>query len=111
MEKLCNKSCDVCRIGAPEVSEKESQKLLSQIPAWHLLDDNGNKRLQRKYTFKNFTEALAFTNKVGEIAEQEGHHPVILLEWGKVEVTWWTHKIDGLHENDFIMAAKTDSLL
>ncbi len=68
------------------------------------------KRLERGFKFKNFVDALAFTNKVGEIAEAEGHHPVIITDWGKVTVTWWTHKIKGLHRNDFIMAAKTDRL-
>jgi 4a-hydroxytetrahydrobiopterin dehydratase len=64
----------------------------------------------RAFKFKNFTEALAFTDQVGEIAEEEGHHPALFTEWGKVTVRWWTHKIGGLHENDFIMAAKTDRL-
>ena len=70
----------------------------------------GLKRLERSFDFQDFAEALAFTNRVGQIAEEEGHHPDILTEWGKVTVSWWTHKIGGLHKNDFIMAAKTDSL-
>ena len=71
---------------------------------------DGIKRLRRAFKFKDFREAMQFTNRVGELAEQEDHHPAILTEWGKVTVTWWTHKIKGLHRNDFIMAAKTDSL-
>jgi len=111
MTKLCDKTCGVCRIGAPEVSDEEILELMKQVPAWQLLDEGGNKRLERLFTFKNFREALEFTNKVGELAESQGHHPVIVLEWGKVRVTWWTHKINGLHENDFIMAAQTDEIL
>jgi 4a-hydroxytetrahydrobiopterin dehydratase len=74
------------------------------------VEREGIKRLERTFKFKNFVQALAFTNKVGELAEAEGHHPAILTEWGKVTVTWWTHKIRGLHRNDFVMAAKTDRL-
>ncbi|MBI3740755.1 MAG: 4a-hydroxytetrahydrobiopterin dehydratase, partial [Chloroflexi bacterium] len=68
------------------------------------------KRLERVFKFKNFADALAFTNKIGAMAEEEGHHPVIITDWGRVTVTWWTHKIKGLHQNDFIAAAKTDRL-
>ena len=76
-----------------------------------MVERDGIKRLERVFKFKDFAEALAFTNKVGQIAEEEGHHPSILTEWGRVTVTWWTHKIKGLHRNDFIMATKTDRLL
>jgi 4a-hydroxytetrahydrobiopterin dehydratase len=74
------------------------------------VERDGVKRLERTFGFRNFAEALAFTDKVGERAEVEGHHPALLTEWGRVTVTWWTHKIGGLHQNDFIMAAKTDEL-
>jgi 4a-hydroxytetrahydrobiopterin dehydratase len=74
------------------------------------VERKGTKRLERTFKFENFAQALSFTNKVGEQAEEEGHHPALLTEWGKVTVTWWTHKIGGLHRNDFIMAAKTDEL-
>jgi 4a-hydroxytetrahydrobiopterin dehydratase len=74
------------------------------------VEHKGIKRLERTFKFKDFAQALAFTNKVGELAESEGHHPAILTEWGKVTVAWWTHKIKGLHQNDFAMAAKTDRL-
>ncbi len=89
---------------------EEAEAMLPQIPTWQIVERDGIKRLERIYTFKNFIDALAFTNKVGEIAESEGHHPALLTEWGKVTVTWWTHKLWGLHQNDFIMAAKTDQL-
>jgi 4a-hydroxytetrahydrobiopterin dehydratase len=82
-----------------------------QIPDWEMVEQDGIKVLKRTFKFKNFKEALDFTGKVGEIAEQENHHPSILTEWGKATVTWVTHKIKGLHENDFAMAAKTDALL
>lgn len=111
MTSLVQERCIACRRDAPQVSEEEIAELKSQIPAWQLVERDGIKRLERVFKFKNFAEALAFTNKVGALAEEEGHHPAILTEWGKVTVTWWTHKIKGLHRNDFIMAAKTDSLV
>lgn len=111
MEILFQKNCEVCQIGAPQVTEEESSEMMHQIPDWHLMQVDGVNRLQRIFKFKNFLEALAFTNKVGAVAEGEGHHPMLVTEWGKVTVTWWTHKIKGLHVNDFVMAAKTDALL
>jgi 4a-hydroxytetrahydrobiopterin dehydratase len=110
MEDLEQMKCEVCRVGAPKVTDEEAAEYLKQIPEWTILENDGVKRLERLFTFKNFVDALAFTNKVGQIAEEEGHHPAILTEWGKVAVAWWTHKIGGLHRNDFIMAAKTDQL-
>ena len=92
-------------LSAPEISE-----LLPQIPDWTIDEQAGVSRLQRVFKFKNFKEALTFTNQVGAIAEEEDHHPAILTEWGAVTVFWWTHVIKGLHRNDFIMAAKTDRL-
>ena len=86
-------------------------ELKPQIPDWTLLEREGIERLERVYPFPNFAEALAFTNRVGSLAEEEGHHPAILTEWGRVTVTLWTHKIRGLHRNDFIMAAKVDSFV
>ncbi len=111
MNTLFNKQCAACRVDAPQVTQEEIPELLSEIPDWALIHIDGINRLQRIYTFSDFIEALAFTNSIGAIAEQEAHHPAILTEWGKVTVTWWTHKIKGLHINDFIMAAKTDQLL
>jgi 4a-hydroxytetrahydrobiopterin dehydratase len=92
------------------MEEDDLVRLRTQFPEWSIVVEDGIKRLERAFKFKNFSEALAFTNKVGEIAEKEDHHPVLLTEWGMVTVTWWTHKIKGLHQNDFIMAAKTDRL-
>ncbi len=81
-----------------------------QVAEWQLVQRDHIPRLERLFSFGNFADALAFTAKVGELAEAEAHHPALLTEWGKVTVTWWTHKIRGLHRNDFIMAAKTDQL-
>ena len=111
MSELSKASCEVCRIGAPTVSDAEASELLKQIPDWSLINVDGVNQLQRKYKFKNFVKAMAFANQLAEVAEAEGHHPGMLVEWGKVTVTWWSHSIKGLHSNDFIMAAKTDKLL
>ncbi len=110
MEELTNLKCVACRAGEPTVTDAESAQYAPQVPEWRIVEREGTDRLEREFKFKNFREALAFTNKVGEIAEQEDHHPAIVTEWGKVTVTWWTHTINGLHRNDFIMAAKTDRL-
>jgi 4a-hydroxytetrahydrobiopterin dehydratase len=110
MEELLHMKCVACRKGEPTITEKEIPEFLPQIPEWKIVEREGVKRLERTYGFKDFSQALSWTNKVGELAEAEGHHPALLTEWGKVTVTWWTHKIRGLHRNDFIMAAKTDAL-
>jgi 4a-hydroxytetrahydrobiopterin dehydratase len=109
MESLAKMKCIPCRGGVPTLTEKEIADLNPEVPQWEILEHNGVKRLKRRFEFKNFAEALAFTNQIGEIAEEQDHHPVLVTEWGKVTVTWWTHEIEGLHRNDFIMAAKTDS--
>jgi len=110
MEKLKNQKCVPCRGDEPTLTNEEIEERKPQVPEWEIIKKNGVKRLKRQFDFSNFEEALHFTNLVGEIAEEEGHHPAILTEWGKVTVKWWTHKIGGLHQNDFVMAAKTDDL-
>lgn len=110
MSKLTEQTCEACRADAPQVTEEQQQELLREIPDWQVIELNGEKQLQRVFKLKNFAQAQAFTNKVGDLAEAENHHPAILLEYGKVTVRWWTHKIGGLHKNDFIMAARTDEL-
>jgi 4a-hydroxytetrahydrobiopterin dehydratase len=110
MQELTKLKCVACRAGEPTVTDAEIAEFQPQIPEWRVIERENIKRLEREFKLKNFREALAFTNKVGEVAEAESHHPAILTEWGKVTVTWWTHKIGGLHRNDFIMAAKTDAL-
>lgn len=110
MEALTQQRCTACHKDAPRVSESEIAQLKPQIPEWNMLEVDGESRLERTYKFPDFKTALAFTNRVGEEAELEGHHPALLTEWGKVKVSWWTHAIAGLHRNDFIMAAKTDQV-
>ena len=105
MSELSEMKCTACRGDEPTLTDDEIAELLPQVP-----DCEGVKRLERVFEFGNFAQALAFTNKVGDQAEEEGHHPALLTEWGKVTVRWWTHKIGGLHQNDFIMAARTDEL-
>ena len=109
-DDLVRAKCVPCRGGEPTLSETEIQELLPAVPGWSILEGSGVKRLERAFRFKDFAGALAFTLRVGELAEREGHHPRIMTEWGRVTVSWWTHVIRGLHRNDFIMAAKTDSL-
>lgn len=111
MSELSQMKCEACQAGAPTVSDEELVQLMREIPDWSTPVYDGVMQLERVYKFKNFKLAWAFSNKVAELAEAEFHHPGILLEWGKVTVTWWTHAISGLHKNDFIMAAKTDQLL
>jgi len=110
MEDLAKLKCVACRGGEPRVTEKEIAEFFPQIPQWTLVERDGIKRLERFFNFKDFSEALSWTNKGGELAEAEDHHPALLTEWGKVTVTRWTHKIRGLHHNDFIMAAKSDEV-
>ena len=111
MNDLTKKTCEPCKNGAPHATSEEIEGYKPQIPQWEIIEVDGMKHLLRKYVFDDFVSSLEFTNKVGELAESEGHHPAILTEWGSVEVSWWTHKIGGLHMNDFIMASKTDKLL
>ncbi len=108
MSDLTSKKCVPCSIGAIPLDAEEIQIFLKDLDKdWEVEE---NKKIERKFKLKDFKEALEFTNKVGELAEEEGHHPSICLAWGQVVVTLWTHKIKGLHENDFILAAKIDSL-
>lgn len=102
--------CSACTADAPRATDDEIREWRKEIPEWKLIEEDGEEKLQRQFSFKNFREALAFTNKVGELAESEDHHPALLTEYGKVNVIWWTHKIGGLHRNDFICAARTDRL-
>jgi 4a-hydroxytetrahydrobiopterin dehydratase len=107
MSELASKTCVPCRGGVPPLAGKELEALAKQVPQWTVV--NGH-HLTRAFKLPDFVQALAFVNKVGVIAEEQGHHPDILLTWGKAEVTMWTHKIDGLTESDFIFAAKIDKL-
>ena len=110
MSLLTNEKCTACRRDSPQVTEAGIQELKPQVQEWSLVERESIQRLERVFRFENFAEALSFTNRVGVLAEGEGHHPAILTEWGRVSVTLWTHKIHSLHRNDFIMAAKIDLL-
>jgi 4a-hydroxytetrahydrobiopterin dehydratase len=105
---LAEKSCTPCRGGVPPLAREEAKRLHQQASDWSLLDDAH--RIERKFTFRNFRAALAFVDKVGALAEAEDHHPDISFGWGYATVSLHTHKIKGLHENDFIMAAKIDRI-
>lgn len=107
---LTSQTCVACRRDAPRVTDEEMATLLPEIPDWELQDHDGVPRLVRTFRVRTFRDAVTLTNAIAELAEAEGHHPALLTEWGKVTVSWWTHKIRGLHRNDFIMAAKTDAL-
>ena len=110
MDELSQMKCEACQRGAPTVTAEERRELHGQVPEWVLVERDEIQRLERSFAFADFVAALRFTNAVGALAEEEGHHPALLTEWGSVRVTWWTHKIRGLHRNDFIMAAKSDEL-
>ena len=105
---LSDFTCEACRAGAPTVTVGEVDELKAHVPEWDLTEVDGIPRLLRSFEFDGWMPAVAFANKVAEVAETNDHHPLVELEWGKVQVNWWTHKIGGLHKNDFIMAAKTD---
>ena len=110
MERLVNQQCVPCRGGDPTLTTEQISEFKPQVPQWGVIERDGVNQLERRFSFKNFVEALAFTNRIGELAESQDHHPAILTEWGRTTVTWWTHSIKGLHQNDFIMAAKSDQL-
>ncbi len=110
MTNFSTMKCEACRVGAPPASPEEIDDFLRHHPNWERIEVDGVPQIQRMFTFKNFLGALDFTNRIGHLAEEEGHHPALLTEWGRVTVRWWTHKIRGLHQNDLIMGAKTDDL-
>lgn len=107
--KLAEKSCVPCRGGVPPLSRADAERFLRETPLWQMTDEVT--RISRRYGFDNFAQALQFVQKVAELAESEGHHPDILFGWGYAEITFYTHKIKGLHENDFVMAAKVDAIV
>ncbi|MGF1490079.1 MAG: 4a-hydroxytetrahydrobiopterin dehydratase [Prochloraceae cyanobacterium] len=108
--ELKEQKCEPCTGKSPRLSPEEIERLKQEIPEWKTIEVEGELRLQNVYKFPDFVTALDFTNRIAAEAEREGHHPSLLTEWGKVTVTWWTHAISGLHQNDFIMAAKTDAI-
>jgi len=109
-EKLTDIVCVPCQGGVPPLEPDEIADYQRQTPEWNVNEVDGVSQLQRVFAFKNYAQAVSFTKAVADLAEREDHHPAILLEWGRVSVSWWTHKINGLHVNDFVAAAKTDAL-
>ncbi len=107
MSELAKKHCVPCRGGVPPLAGEELRKLAAQVPDWKVVDEH---HITKSYLFPDFKTALAFVNRIGAVAEEEGHHPDLTLTWGKVDVKTYTHKIDGLTESDFILAAKIDEL-
>ena len=110
VKDLVTSSCEACRADAPVLEDNEIQELLSQIPSWRVFEEDDIKKIICSFAFLNYDDSRNFLNKVADLAEEEDHHPEITLEWGKVTVSWWSHKIKGLHKNDFICASKTDAL-
>jgi 4a-hydroxytetrahydrobiopterin dehydratase len=107
---LASQTCTACRADSPRATAAERDEYMRQLPEWSIVNEENMDRLKRVFRFSNFVEALSFTNRVGELAESQGHHPLLITEWGRVTVEWWTHSIGGLHINDFVMAARTDEL-
>ncbi len=108
--QLTSETCEACRADSPKVTEEEIGELKPQIPDWELTEVKGVPRLRRTFRFDGWMPAVRFVDALAELVEEQDHHPVIHLEWGKVTVSWWTHAIKGLHRNDFIMAARTDEI-
>jgi 4a-hydroxytetrahydrobiopterin dehydratase len=107
---LARESCVPCRAGAPLLTAAEASALWPSVPGWAVAARGGVKRLEKSFAFDDFKSAMAFAVRVGKMADKEDHHPALRVEWGKVDVSWWTHKVRGLHRNDFVCAAKTDAL-
>jgi 4a-hydroxytetrahydrobiopterin dehydratase len=107
MEELATRKCEPCEAGTPALKGQELRRLFGQLDGWNLISEH---HLEKEYLFKDFRQALDYVNRLGEVAEEEGHHPDIFLTWGKVRVTLWTHSVGGLSENDFILAAKADAV-
>jgi|SRR5450759_2941195 len=110
MSTLDQLNCTPLTASSVALTGAEIGRNLAEISQWHLIEKDGNQRLERVFKCKDFNDALAFTIRIGQAAKDQDHHPAILTEWGQVTVNWWTHKVKGLHLNDFIMAAKTDRL-
>jgi 4a-hydroxytetrahydrobiopterin dehydratase len=110
MDELAQLHCLPIDANTSRLDEHEINQLKEQLSGWRIFEKEGELRLEKLFKFENFAQAIVFTDRVAREANSEDHHPALLTEWGKVTVTWWTHKIKGLHKNDFIMAAKTDRL-
>jgi 4a-hydroxytetrahydrobiopterin dehydratase len=109
MDDLVNQACEVCRVGAPRATPEEIQAHLESLSDWEVLDDNGVNKLSRTYKTASYRQTIEMVNAIADLSETAGHHPVLGVEYRALTVLWWTHKIKGLHRNDFIMAAKSDA--
>jgi 4a-hydroxytetrahydrobiopterin dehydratase len=110
MDELAKLHCSPIGATTPRLNDQDVNQLKAKLPGWVTYEKKPELRLEKVYEFEDFRKAIAFTNQVAQVANEENHHPALLTEWGKVTVTWWTHKIKGLHQNDFIMAAKTEQI-
>ena len=110
MTSLSQRTCEACTPASKALSQEQCTALLQQLTGWQQVSAVGVAQLSKSYLFGNFNQALAFSNQIGRISDEQNHHPALLTEWGKVTVNWWTHALSGLHQNDFIMAARTDEL-
>jgi 4a-hydroxytetrahydrobiopterin dehydratase len=110
MNDLAQMHCSQIKKDTPAMDDREIDQWVTRVPGWQVFKKNGEPRLEKVFKFRNFQQAMSFTYQVAQTAEEEDHHPALLTEWGKVTVTWWTHRIKGLHLNDFIMAAKTSEI-
>lgn len=108
---LAGERCEACHKDSPRVPDEDEQSLLKEIPDWELIEVDGVKRLRRVIRVKGWRPAVDLTTRIADLAEESGHHPMLVTEWGRVTVQWWTHAIGGLHRNDFVMAAQVDNLL
>jgi len=108
--ELLSQECESCRADAPHVTDEELAAFMKQLPEWTPQSRDGVLQLERVFHFRNFKQAMTFAVAIGELAEEAGHHPALLVEWGKVTVTWWSHEMGGLHKNDFILSARTDEV-
>ena len=109
-DSLGQMNCEPCRVGGKTVTGAEAEELLGDLPGWRIVQEQGVDKLVREFRMPGWEGAMAFSNRIAKLADEQDHHPAMLVEWGRVTLFWWTHKIGGLHRNDFIMAAKSDSL-
>ena len=110
MENLAKKRCAPCEVGVSPLEDQKIKQLILQVNSWELKEESGHKQIVKDFKFKNFIEAMSFVNKVADVAQREGHHPNITIKYNRVKITNYTHAIKGLHDNDFILAAKIDEL-
>jgi len=110
MTNLLEENCIRVAKGSPALTPSAIQTLMGELTGWQIIDREGTQCLEKSFKFTNFNNALSFTNRIGQLSEDQDHHPVIMTEWGRVTLTWWTHAVHGLHRNDFIMATHSDAI-